>query len=351
MIMVHSAGWEFREVGIANMRKILLKKTQLDEIYERNIDLMIAGIKSVIKILQTGEYEGIFLWRNAMCNIRYDADIFQKRNFDDTVRKSGYEVFDSFELSRGRIDALHDGYHFDRPFEGGDGERSLDNGFIQHISEELFEAFVEWYGRRAEEFGYRGNDHKTPSVALQQLLRMFLEQDDAEERWMRLSGGDELAPEMRRFRESEHLSLAQAREIARKKDKDKKTTETFFSERGKDSVLMKNRKKRRLQVKEARANSTVPTTLGCRASRVLSADTVLAIANELQRDFLKVVDVAEFMDASVKLIRFALQLHTLMRPGEISTLRLSGLTVCLMSRIILNSAMPRDAVSICRPRS
>jgi len=138
MILLHSAGWEFREMGIANMRKLLLKKTQIDEIYERNIDLMIAGMKIVIKILQTENYDGIFLWRNAMCNIRYDADIFQKRNFDDTVRKSGYEVFDSFELSRGRIDALHDGYHFDRPFEGS--KRKLPRNYFKH--EELNALFT-----------------------------------------------------------------------------------------------------------------------------------------------------------------------------------------------------------------
>ena len=57
--------------------------------------------------------------------------------------------------------------------EGEDGEDN--NGFIHHISEARFDAFVEWYGKRAEECGYADNDQKTPSSALSHLLRMFLE--------------------------------------------------------------------------------------------------------------------------------------------------------------------------------
>ena len=57
--------------------------------------------------------------------------------------------------------------------EGEDGEDN--NGFIHHISEARFDAFVEWYGKRAEERGYADNDQKTPSSALSHLLRMFLE--------------------------------------------------------------------------------------------------------------------------------------------------------------------------------
>ena len=49
-----------------------------------------------------------------------------------------------------------------------------DNGFVHHISEARFDAFVEWYGKRAEECGYADNDQKTPSSALLH-LRMFLE--------------------------------------------------------------------------------------------------------------------------------------------------------------------------------
>ena len=56
--------------------------------------------------------------------------------------------------------------------EGGVGEDN--NGFIHHISEARFDAFVEWYGKRAEECGYADNDQKTPSSALSH-LRMFLE--------------------------------------------------------------------------------------------------------------------------------------------------------------------------------
>ena len=56
-----------------------------------------------------------------------------------------------------------------------------DNGFVHHISEARFDAFVEWYGKRAEEYGYADNDQKTPASALSHLLRMFLEQDDEEE--------------------------------------------------------------------------------------------------------------------------------------------------------------------------
>ena len=89
-----------------------------------------------------------------------------------------------------------------------------DNGFIHHISEARFDAFVEWYGKRAEEYGYADNDQKTPASALSHLLRMFLEQDDEEENQM--GGGGNLAAEKRRFRESEHLSLEQARVIIRK---------------------------------------------------------------------------------------------------------------------------------------
>ena len=63
--------------------------------------------------------------------------------------------------------------------EGEDGEDN--NGFIHHISEARFDAFVEWYGKRAEECGYADNDQKTPASALSHLLRMFLEQDDEEE--------------------------------------------------------------------------------------------------------------------------------------------------------------------------
>jgi len=133
--------------------------------------------------------------------------------------------------------------------EGGE-----DNGFVHHISEALFEAFVVWYGKRAEEFGYADNDQKTPYVALQLLLRMFLEQDDEEEEKLTSDGGT-LAPEKRRFRESEHLSLAQAREIIKKKDKGI-TMETFFNRRGKDSAVMKKRAVKRLEKKEARSNGT-----------------------------------------------------------------------------------------------
>lgn len=81
---------------------------------------------------------------------------------------------------------------------------------------------------------------------------MFLEQDDEEEKLM--GGGGKLAPEKRRFRESEYLSLARARDIIKKKDKDGKTTETFFNERGKESSVMKKRRKKRFEAKEARAN-------------------------------------------------------------------------------------------------
>jgi len=141
--------------------------------------------------------------------------------------------------------------------EGGD-----DNGFVHHISEALFEAFVVWYGKRAEEFGYADNDQKTPSVALSHLLRMFLEQDDEEEEKLTSDGGT-LAPEKRRFRESEHLSLAQAREIIRKNmnvQKRRTDKETFFNLRpGKDSAVMKKRVEKRLEKKEARANGTVAT--------------------------------------------------------------------------------------------
>ena len=217
-----------------------------------------------------------------------------------------------------------------------------DNGFVHHISEARFDAFVEWYGKRAEECGYADNDKKTPASALSHLLRMFLEQDDEEENQM--GGGGNLAAEKRRFRESEHLSLEQARGIIRKNyqnDKPRETKETFFNLReAKNSALMKKRVAKRLETKEARSNGTVATTLGSGVQRVMSSDTVLAIGKELERDVLKASNVAEFMDASVTMIRFVLQLHTLMRPHEISTLRLSGLTICRTSRKAFNSAMP-----------
>ena len=131
--------------------------------------------------------------------------------------------------------------------EGEDGEDN--NGFIHHISEARFDAFVEWYGKRAEECGYADNDQKTPSSALSHLLRMFLEQDDEEENQM--GGGGNLAAEKRRFRESEHLSLEQARGIIRKNyrnDKPRETKETFFNRReGKNSALMKKRVAKRLE--------------------------------------------------------------------------------------------------------
>jgi hypothetical protein len=224
--------------------------------------------------------------------------------------------------------------------EGGDGEDN--NGFIHHISEERFDAFVEWYGKRAEERGYGDNDQKTPSVALSHLLRMFLELDDEEENLM--GGGGNLPPEKRRFRETTHLSLAQAREIIRKNmnvQKRRTDKETFFNLRpGKDSAVMKKRVEKRLEKKEARANGTVATTLGSGVQRVMSSDTVIAISKELERDILKASNVAEFMNASLTMIQFALQLHTLMRPHEISSLRLSGLTVSSMQRKVFNSAMP-----------
>ena len=68
--------------------------------------------------------------------------------------------------------------------------------------------------------------------------RMFLEQDDDEEKLMSMSGDGKLAPQKRRFRESAHPSLEQVREIIRKK-KDGETLETFFSVRGKDSAVIK----------------------------------------------------------------------------------------------------------------
>ena len=221
--------------------------------------------------------------------------------------------------------------------EGEDGEDN--NGFIHHISEARFDAFVEWYGKRAEECGYADKDQKTPSSALSHLLRMFLEQDDEEENQM--GGGGNLAAEKRRFRESEHLSLEQARGIIRKNyrnDKPRETKETFFNRReGKNSALMKKRVAKRLETKEARSNGTVATTRGSGVQRIMSSDTVLAIGKELERDVLKASNVAEFMDASVTMIRFVLPLHTLMRPHEISTLRLSGLTICRTSRKAFNS--------------
>ena len=218
-----------------------------------------------------------------------------------------------------------------------------DNGFVHHISEARFDEFVEWYGKRAEERGYADNDQKTPASALSYLLRMFLDQDDEEENQM--GGGGNLAAEKRRFRESEHLSLAQARDIIRKNyrndNKRRETRETFFNRReGKNSALMKKRVAKRLETKEARSNGTVATTRGSGVQRIMSSDTVLAIGKELERDVLNASNVAEFMDASVTMIRFVLQLHTLMRPHEISSLRLSGLTVCRTSRKAFNSAMP-----------
>ena len=127
-----------------------------------------------------------------------------------------------------------------------------DNGFIHHISEARFDAFVEWYGKRAEECGYADNDQKTPASALSHLLRMFLDQDDEEENQM--GGGGNLAAEKRRFRESEHLSLAQARDIIAKNygndNKRRETKETFFNLReGKNSALMKKRVAKRLETK------------------------------------------------------------------------------------------------------
>jgi hypothetical protein len=55
--------------------------------------------------------------------------------------------------------------------EGEDGEDN--NGFIHHISEARFDAFVEWYGKRAEERGYADNDQKTPSSALSHLRHEY----------------------------------------------------------------------------------------------------------------------------------------------------------------------------------
>jgi len=55
------------------------------EIYDRNIYLMSEGMKSVLKILRDENFEGIFFWRNAMCNTRFDAEIFENKRFDDII--------------------------------------------------------------------------------------------------------------------------------------------------------------------------------------------------------------------------------------------------------------------------
>ena len=41
-----------------------------------------------------------------------------------------------------------------------------DDGFVHHISEARFDAFVEWYGKRAEECGYADNDQKNARLCL-----------------------------------------------------------------------------------------------------------------------------------------------------------------------------------------
>lgn len=138
LILLHSAGWEFREIGLANIRNIKLSKSKVVEIYDRNIYLMSEGMKSVLKILRDETYEGIFFWRNAMCNTRFDAEIFENKRFDDIIYHANFEVFDSFELSRGRIEAMHDGYHFDRPRE--EKRPKIEENYIKH--EELNALFT-----------------------------------------------------------------------------------------------------------------------------------------------------------------------------------------------------------------
>ena len=114
--------------------------------------------------------------------------------------------------------------------------------------------------------------------------------------WSGRRVGGNLAAEKRRFRESEHLSLAQARDIIRKNygndNKQRETKETFFNLReGKNSALMKKRVAKRLETKEARSNGTVATTRGSGVHRIMSSDTVLAIGKELERDVLNASNV------------------------------------------------------------
>ena len=108
------------------------------EIYDRNIDLMLEGMKMVIEILRNETYDGIFLWRNVMCNTRFDANIFERKRFDDVVKLANFEVFDSYELSRGRLEMMHDGYHFDRPRE--ERKPKFEENYIKH--EELNALFT-----------------------------------------------------------------------------------------------------------------------------------------------------------------------------------------------------------------
>ena len=116
-ILLHSAGWEYREIMLGNKLNKKIPNVIVDTIYSRNNRLMQEAMKDVFDVLSQENFNGRFIWRNPMCNTRYDSDSIANSAIDDLVRGAGHAVMDTFTLSRGRLDALWDGYHFDRPVE------------------------------------------------------------------------------------------------------------------------------------------------------------------------------------------------------------------------------------------
>ena len=73
---------------------------------ERKVVLIENGLRRILEELKSKSFNGTFVWRNVMCNIRWDANKFYESNIDTVIREAGHQVLDSFKLSIGRLDAM-----------------------------------------------------------------------------------------------------------------------------------------------------------------------------------------------------------------------------------------------------
>lgn len=80
-----------------------------------NVDMMRAsGAQTVATFLQGFNYTGQFIYRNSICNTRFDGKLYDHL-VQEVFSHAGYNVVDAFSLSIGRNnDSTWDGFHMDK---------------------------------------------------------------------------------------------------------------------------------------------------------------------------------------------------------------------------------------------
>lgn len=76
--------------------------------------LRAVAARTIISILKVNEYRGMFIYRNSICNKRFNAQLYDLL-LEDVFRAEGYTVLDAHALSIGRVnDSTWDGFHMDK---------------------------------------------------------------------------------------------------------------------------------------------------------------------------------------------------------------------------------------------